>query len=198
MAVRQPQPLLLCAVCCVVQAILAVILGPIAGDVFRLQTSLSPSAARAIVAGWAPEDEQRFRWHFYLDGLYPLLYALLMRRRARALLPPSPIRSILLGAATIGALCDCAENALHWSALPDLGRAPDWILRAAAVAALCKWLCLVPTAVLLVPYSPLTSTLAKTIPFRPGLAHRMDALLTEARTERGRERSDGARRSHRA
>ena len=69
----------------IVQAILAVILGPIAGDVFRLQTSLSPSAARAIVAGWAPEDEQRFRWHFYLDGLYPLLYALLMRRRARAL-----------------------------------------------------------------------------------------------------------------
>lgn len=161
-----PQPWILFGACCLVQVGILIILGPIKKDLFWLQLSFHPEDARKILASWMPEDVERFSHHFLLDGLYPVLYGLLLRRRARALLPHSPLSVTLIGAATLGAACDVVENVLHWSALPDLDHAADWMLRAASGAAILKWLLMWPLVLLLAPHSPLMAKVGPmTIPF---------------------------------
>ena len=125
----------------------------------------------------------RFVWHLWLDVFYPPLYALLLRRRARAILPESPLRDALIGAATLAAACDLTEDGLRWMATRDYRSAPDWVFRAAAVAALIKWMLLFPCVACNVPLTPLQSTLDKTIP-RRDLVSRLDAIIEDERRAR--------------
>jgi hypothetical protein len=162
-----PQPVRLLAACGVMQTTLTLMLWPIAYDALRLQVTMSPMDARALVAGWSDENVRRFKLSLLLDAFYPPLYALLLRRRARAILPPSPMQSCLVGAATLAAAFDTLENALHYrAALSAFAEAPDWALRTSAVAAIAKLVLLAFCVVALMPFSPLMNTLDKTIPYR--------------------------------
>ena len=98
--------------------------------------------------------------------MFPALYGLLLRRRVRCLVQFSPLQVTLIGAATLGAALDVVANALLFFALPDLMEAPDWLLASAGVAAICKWAVLVPTLLLLMPFSPMMARIGPmTIPF---------------------------------
>ena len=187
------QPVLLLAACCVIFGSLNLILGPsLSRDLVLLQLSLSPADARAIVAGWSPDEMRRFEMHLYIDAVFPLFYGLLLRRRARARLPPSPMRTVLIGAASLAASCDLVENGMHYGALPDFEAAPDWKLRAAAIAALVKWATFTPTVLLLMPFSPLSATLDKTIPQRR-LTERMEKVFEDLKKDSRRSERVRAR-----
>jgi len=86
-AATQLQPVYLLAACAIVQFLLLTVLGPAAKNAFRLQFTISDTKARAILAEMSEDDQRRFQQHFLLDCFYPPLYALLLRRRARAILP---------------------------------------------------------------------------------------------------------------
>ena len=177
------QPVVLLAACCIIFGSINVILGPsLSRDLVLLQLSLSPADARAIAAGWSADELRRFELHLYIDAVFPFFYALLLRRRARAILPHSPMRTVLIGAATLAASCDLVENGLHYSALPDFEAAPNWKLRAAAIFAIVKWAIFTPTVLLLMPFSPLSATLEKTIPQRR-LTERMEKVFEDLKKD---------------
>jgi hypothetical protein len=151
---QEPQPIRLVAVCFIIQVSLGLILGPrVANDLIAVQTTVDAHKFRAIVGQWTAADIERFRWHFALDFfIYPMVYGTMLRRRIRAVLHgQSSLAGVLQAVATCGAAMDIVENALHFSALPDLVNAPDWVVLAAASAAITKWLLLLPLAILLLP-----------------------------------------------
>ena len=152
------QPWRLLLLCVATQLGILAILGPIGPTLLQLQLCFAPERFRSIVGGWSAEELWRFQAHFLLDGAYPLLYGLLLRRRAVALALP---RWVAL-AATAGAGCDVLENALHASAaLGSLSATPDWVILGAAAAASTKWAVLLPVVLAEAPGSPLPLLLRK-------------------------------------
>ena len=101
-----------------------------------------------------------------LQRQLPCLCRPLKGRPFNSTFADSPLRTALLFAVTLAAAFDYIENLLHWCALPDFKDAPGWMLRFAGYAGINKWILLFPSVALLMPLSPLGSTLDKTIPHR--------------------------------
>jgi hypothetical protein len=159
---------MLCTICGLLIVGVLAICGKLAlaKDVIRLQLTVNAEQARAILAGVAQEDLWRLTSLIQFHLMFPALYGLLLRRRVRCLVQFSPLQVTLIGAATLGAALDVVANALLFFALPDLMEAPDWLLASAGVAAICKWAVLVPTLLLLMPFSPMMARIGPmTIPF---------------------------------
>jgi hypothetical protein len=167
----EPEPIILCTICGLLVVGVLAICGKLAlaKDVVRLQLTVNAEQARAILAGVAQEDLWRLTSLIQFHLMFPPLYGLLLRRRVRCLVQFSPLQVTLVGAATLGAALDVVANALLFSALPgerDLMEAPDWLLASAGAAAICKWAVLVPTLLLLMPFSPMMARIGPmTIPF---------------------------------
>ena len=161
-------PVGLFIICCALQGLIALTLGPVMLDVLKLQLTFDPNRARAILEQWSLDDLHRLSSHLYIDMIYPFLYAAMLRRQTFALLPDSPLQLVLVWAATIGAAFDVLENFLLWHAMPDPIDAPDWLLRSLGFFGILRWIVMTPTVILLMPYSPLMARVGPlTIPFAP-------------------------------
>jgi hypothetical protein len=173
---QQPWRLFIC--CVTLQLSIILILGPLSQDLLAIQLTADPAAFRAIVAKWDISDISNFIWHFALDVPYPLFYGALLWQRATYLLGNHNtgrarlLLNILHWSGAFGAACDVLENSLHlfalWSTDWDFESASDWVIRAAAIAAITKWALLLPTVCALAPGAPILS-LAGPVAQRGGL-----------------------------
>jgi len=139
--VLPPQPVRLFAAAVLTQLCILLLLGPVGHSLLKLQLCSSPDAFRSITVNWTPGSNElwHFKAHFILDAWYPLLYGLLLYRRAAAMLPRGVERTLLQQLAVLGAACDLVENSLHWSVVENLAGASDGIILSAAACAAVKW-----------------------------------------------------------
>jgi len=137
------------------QAIIGAILGPVVGrDLGAMQSFalIKPSIFRELAAGWGADEVDRFERHFLLDFvLHPAIYSLFfvgwvaLEASQRQVIPLH--YETWAGLIGLAGVCDVIENFIHWSMLPDLTKAGDSEIRAAAVFSMMKWLIMVPTGV---------------------------------------------------
>jgi hypothetical protein len=130
------------------QACIGVILGPVVGRDLGLMQSFSliqPSLFRELAAAWGPEERENFRRHFYLDFfIHPIIYSffllswMTLEASQRQMMP---LRyDTWSGLIFLAGACDVIENAIHFAMLPELQKAGDAEIRAAAVFSIIKWL----------------------------------------------------------
>jgi len=116
-------------------------LGP--GTVLELQTTFSAERFREILEQWRTAGLlDRYRAHYGLDLLHPVLYgALLAALLARGLdAHAAPARwDRLLWLPVAAAACDGIENGLHLWVLADPARIGAALVAASAFAAWLKW-----------------------------------------------------------
>ena len=184
MACAPTQPLRLFVAAIITQVLILWCLGlgrsdDIGPQLLSLQLCFEPSRFRALTESWSNAQLDRFSAHFWLDMWYPLLYGLVCWRRAAALFwrpCERRARCTLQVLAATAALCDLVENMLHFSVLPTLHTAPDWLILWASSAATAKWIMMMPVCWFLQPFRTPTAPL-------PQRARALVASLTRARED---------------
>jgi len=120
-------------------------LGPVAGDLFSLQLTMSPETFREILDGWTAEELNRYRSHFAWDSVHPLIYGgllglwiLVVHRHRR--FSPRALRILSLLAVTPPVL-DYVENGFHIYLETNRSAISTGTVLIAGGAASLKWLC---------------------------------------------------------
>ncbi|KAB2927239.1 MAG: hypothetical protein F9K30_04540 [Dechloromonas sp.] len=121
-------------------------LAPLTPNVLQLQFAVTPRAFGDIIHYWSAEQLQRFRAHLPADCLLLLCYGLfghlLATRSSLFAASRGFLRHWARWALPLAALCDAAENALHWW-LTEVPRfATVWPYFCATACASAKWLLL--------------------------------------------------------
>ena len=144
-------PLKVVAVACVLLLLsLGVYLAPLQPGVVALQLTWTPESFAAVLQAWGPEGIPRFRRHLPVDGLLLLSYGAmgyLAVARTRFFEPLSTRFATrhVAWLLPLAAVCDAAENLLHWYLTSEavlshtVGVSAAWY----AVAGCCaagKWL----------------------------------------------------------
>lgn len=120
-------------------------LGPVAGDLFSLQLTMSPETFREILDGWNAEELGRYRSHFAWDSVHPLIYGGLLGlwtvvvHRHRPL-SPRALRIFSVLAVTPSVL-DYVENGFHIYLEANRSAINTGTVLIAGGAASLKWLC---------------------------------------------------------
>ena len=120
-------------------------LGPVAGDLFSLQLTMSPETFREILQGWTAEELSRYRSHFAWDSVHPLIYGglfglwiLVVHRHRR--FSPRALRILSVLALTPSVL-DYVENGFHIYLETNRSAINTGTVLIAGSAASLKWLC---------------------------------------------------------
>ena len=125
------------------QVHVARVLGPVAGQALRLQTTTSSSVFAGILDGWSERELARYRSHLPPDMIHPAIYVAALTAGAARLhqLSPLPtaIRRALLTAPAVSAACDYAENLAHWHLLDHRERITPGTIRATGAVSNLKW-----------------------------------------------------------
>lgn len=125
------------------QVHVARLLGPVAGQALRLQTTTSSSEFAGILDGWSERELARYRSHLPPDMIHPVIYAAALTAgaaRLHQLSPlPRPIRRALLTAPAVSAACDYAENLAHWHLLDHRERITPGAIRTTGAVSNLKW-----------------------------------------------------------
>ena len=125
------------------QVHVARVLGPLAGQALRLQTTTSSNVFAGILDGWGERELARYRSHLPPDMIHPVIYAAALTAgaaRLHQLSPlPTPIRRALLTAPAVSAACDYAENLAHWHLLDHRERITPGAIRATGAVSNLKW-----------------------------------------------------------
>ncbi len=120
-------------------------LGPVAGDLFSLQLTMSPEAFRETLEGWNAEELSRYRSHFAWDSVHPLIYGGLLAlwtlvvHRHRPF-SPRALRLLSVLAVTPSVL-DYVENGFHIYLEANRAAINAGTVLIAGSAASLKWLC---------------------------------------------------------
>ncbi|WP_137725448.1 hypothetical protein [Prescottella subtropica] len=128
----------------VTQGAIVRVLGPAAGiAVLRTQTAPSARAYLAALDGLDGVQTVRYRRHFYVDFVHPLVYAVALRAGVRRLdelapLPPAAKR-ILLAAPVASAAGDYLENVAGLYLLDHRDRVTDPVIRTTTAISTTKW-----------------------------------------------------------
>lgn len=118
-------------------------LSPLEPGVVALQFAHTPAAFNEVISQWSTADLLRFRRHLPVDFLLLAAYGsfgYLLVSRAQVLHSCGPsLRRLATWCLPFAALCDAAENVLHWW-LTDVPR-PDWpfVYTASAGFSISKW-----------------------------------------------------------
>jgi hypothetical protein len=120
-------------------------LGPVAGELFSLQLTMSPETFREILEGWDADELSRYRSHFAWDSVHPLIYGgllglwiLVVHRHRR--FSPRALRILSLLAVTPPVL-DYVENGFHIYLETNRSAINTGTVLIAGGAATLKWLC---------------------------------------------------------
>lgn len=125
------------------QANIVRLLGPAAPRVLEVQTALSASRYREVLAKMDEADTARFRSHYYPDFVHPLIYALALRAAGRRLgerteLSPK-VRTMLAAAPIVSAAGDYVENVVGLHLLDDRDNITDTTVRVTSAISITKW-----------------------------------------------------------
>jgi hypothetical protein len=120
-------------------------LGPVAGELFSLQLTMSPETFREILEGWDADELSRYRSHFAWDSVHPLIYGgflalwTLVVHRHRPF-SPRALRLLSVLALTPSVL-DYVENGFHIYLEANRSAINTGTVLIAGGAANLKWLC---------------------------------------------------------
>ncbi|EOM75501.1 hypothetical protein DW322_09955 [Rhodococcus rhodnii] len=125
------------------QSLIGAVLGPAAPRVLQGQTAMSARAYREVLESMDDAETARYRRHFYLDFVHPLVFAIALRtgvKRLSELTSISPrTRSALLAAASVSAAADYAENVVGLYLLDHREAISDPVVRATSTVSITKW-----------------------------------------------------------
>lgn len=126
---------------------LAWYLSPLEPGVVALQFAHTPAAFDEIVSQWSTQDLLRYRRHLPVDFLLLAAYGAfgyLLVSRTNVLDSSRPtLRRLAMWCLPLAALCDAAENALHWWLTEVPRQGVPFLYAASAGISSGKWVLIV-------------------------------------------------------